>query len=168
MRFSTIFTVLAAGATAFAAAVPGIAMKRSVTDIQNAFNTFSSAADTIIPKLDDCMDDTCSKNIVTELVQAISACNSTIGGLTGGPATPALTSLVANVVTVSNGKFPGSHFTDASLQKIGVGLDGHKTKCGSKCPGLPDIYAQVDSPLSLCLQKVSGPVPDLLPPVTTQ
>jgi len=168
MRFSTIFTVLATGAMALAAAVPGIVEKRSVADIQNAFNTLSGAADTIIPKFDDCMDDTCSKEIVTELVGAIDTCTSTISGLTGGPATSDLGSLVANVVNVSNAKFPAPHFTHAPFQKISVALEEHETKCGTKCPTLIDIYAPINTSLPSCLQKAVSFVTDLLPLVTPQ
>jgi hypothetical protein len=166
MRFSTIFTVLAAGAMAFAGAVPEIVAKRSNADIQNAFTDLSHKCDTIIPKFDNCWDDECSDAIVVELVAAVDVCTAALGGLHGGLATPALATVVAEVVTVSVGRFPGFHLTDACLQKISVGLDGHKTKCGSKCPGLIDIYAKVDLSLSLCLKAVFELVFGLLVLVT--
>jgi len=101
MRFSTIFTVLAAGAMAFASAVPEIVAKRSTTDIQNAFYDLSGKCDTILPKLYDCKDDTCSTLVCAELVDAIDECTAVLGGLTGGFGTATLAFAVADVVTVS-------------------------------------------------------------------
>jgi len=139
MRFSTIFTVLTAGVMAFAGAVPEIVAKRSNTDITNAFTDLSHKCDTIIPKYDSCYDDTCSEEITLELVAAIDACTSILGGTYGGLGTPAVAAVVADAVV-----------------KITVGLDAHKTKCGDKCPGLIDIYAKVDLSLSVCLKAVFG------------
>ncbi|KAF9649480.1 hypothetical protein BDM02DRAFT_3113693 [Thelephora ganbajun] len=134
MRFSTIFTVLAVGAMAFAGAVPEIVAKRSITDITNAFNDLSNKCDTILSKFDNCWDDTCSDAIVVELVGAIDVCTTSLGGLTGGLGTPALATVVANVVI-----------------KIADSLDVHKTKCGSRCPNLLTTYGKVDVSLSACL-----------------
>ena len=106
MRFSVIFTVLAAGAMAFAGAVPDIVVKRSNTDIVNAFNDLSDKCDTIIPKFDDCHDDTCSALICAELVVAIDECTAVLGGLTGGLGTLAVAHAVVDVVTVSDGQVP--------------------------------------------------------------
>ena len=101
MRFSTIFTALTAGAVVFAGAVPGVVTKRSNTDITNAFSDLSDKCDTIIPKFDDCHDDTCSASICAELIVAIDECTTVLGGVTGGLGTLAVAHVVADVVTVS-------------------------------------------------------------------
>jgi len=154
MRFSTIFTVLTAGAMAFAGAVPEIIAKRSNADIQKAFTDLSKKCDTIIPKFDNCYDDKCSDTIAVELIVAIDACTSTLGGLTGGLGSSAVANVVAEVTTVSVGELLGLNLAYALFQKIAVGLDTHKKKCGSGCPGLGLIYAKVDLSLSLCLKAV--------------
>jgi len=133
MRFSTIFTVLAAGAMAFAGAVPEIVAKRSNVNIQNAFNALNSQCDTIIPQLKNCNDNDCTSGVIVQLVAAIDSCKTTLGSCTGGIATTAVASVVADVVT-----------------KITVGLNDHKNGC-SQCTDLVDIYAQVDVALSACL-----------------
>ena len=166
MRFSTIFTVLAAGAMAFAGSVPEIVAKRSNTDIKNAFNDLSDKCDTIIPKFDDCYDDTCTASICAELIVAIGECTTVLGGLTGGLGTLTVAHAVVDVVTVSAGQLPGFYSTNATFQKISVGLEDHKTQCGSGCPGLIDIYADVDVSLSVCLQAVFGLCLGLLALVT--
>ena len=94
---------------AFAGAVPEIVAKRSVTDVQKTFTDLGNKVDIIIPKFDDCYDDTCSDEIVVELVAVIDACTASLGGLSGGIATTALVTVVADVVTVSLGEFPGLH-----------------------------------------------------------
>ena len=103
MRFSTIFTVLAAGAMAFASAVPA---KRSASDIQSVFNNLSGNCDTILSKLDSCQDDSCTSEIVGELASAIDGCTTTLGGTSGGPADTAVSNAVADVVNVSFCGFP--------------------------------------------------------------
>jgi len=111
MRFSTIFTVLAAGAMAFAGAVPEIVAKRSITDVQNTVADLSHKIDTITPKFGNCFDSTCSNEIVLEIVAAVDACTASLGPLSGGTATTALVTVVADVVTVSLGEFPGASLT---------------------------------------------------------
>ena len=160
MHFSTIFTVLAAGAMAFAGAVPAsgpVAIaKRSNTDIKNAFNDLSDKCDAIFPKYSGCTDDTCSALLAAEIVVAVSECTTVLGGLTGGLGTLTVANAVVEAVTVSVGQLPEFHSTHTAFQKISVGLDTHKTQCGSGCPGLIDIYADVDLSLSVCLQAVFG------------
>ena len=60
-----------------------------------------------MPKFSNCLDDTCSDEIVVELVAAIDACTATLGGLSGGISTTALVTVVADVVTVRSGEFLG-------------------------------------------------------------
>jgi hypothetical protein len=151
MRFFTIFTVLAAGVMAFAGAVPEIVEKRSTTDVQNAFTTLNNQCDTILPKFGGCSDNDCTLSIVLELVAAINTCKNTLGGVTGGIATPGLASVVAGVVIVSGSELSGYRATHISSQKITNALKGHKDQCGSGCPNVNSIYAQVDVALSLCL-----------------
>ena len=101
MRFFTVFTVLAASAMAFAGAIPDIIAKRGVADVQNSMTALSNQCDTILPKFDDCHDDDCTTTIVLELDAAINSCKNTLGGLTGGLGSPALASVVVDLVTVS-------------------------------------------------------------------
>ena len=135
---------------AFAGAVPEIVAKRSNVDIQNAFNALNSQCDTIIPQLNNCHDNDCTSGVIVQLVAAIDDCKTTLGSCTGGIATTAVASVVADVVTVSYGVFLEPYPTHAPPQKITVGLNNHKNGC-SQCTDLVDIYAQVDVALSACL-----------------
>ena len=163
MRFSTIFTVLATGALAFAGSVPETAAKKNATDIQNPFTDLSHKCDTIIPKFDNCVDDHCSDEIVVELVTAINGSTNALDGLPGGPSTPDLATVVSDVVTVSVGKYLGLRSTHTPFQKITRALDAHKTGCGPKCPSLMNTYAKLDPPFSLCLKAAFNLAPGLPP-----
>jgi hypothetical protein len=147
MRFSTVLTILATGAMAFAGAIP----KRSPTDVQNAFNNLSNQCDTIIPKLDDCKDDDCTNQVVQQLVSAINDCKSTIGPLTCGTGDDGIANAIAGVVTVSSNKLLAPPSAYMQFQKIANGLENHKNSCGNGCPNVLTDYAQVDSALSGCL-----------------
>ena len=151
MRFFAIFTVVAAGVMALAGAIPEAAMKRDVATIQNAFSTLENKVDTIMPKFNGCNNDDCTTEVVVELVAVISDCTNVLGSVNGGIGTLALASVVAEVFTVSFGKSSGLHFTYMLLQKITVGLGNHKNQCGSGCPNILSIYAQIDVALSVCL-----------------
>ena len=100
MRFSTIFTVLAAGAMALAGAIPEIVEKRS-TGVLDAFNTLNNQCNTIIPQLGTCTTNGCTSGVIVQLVAAINVCTTALGGCTGGDSTPELVSIVIEVVTVS-------------------------------------------------------------------
>ena len=116
MRFSTIFTVIAAGALALAGAVPDMIEKRT-GDITSIFNTLNDQCNDILPQFGDCYDDDCTTSIVADLNVAIKACTSSLGGISGlillPP--PGLVSLVANIVVVSSSKFLELHFTHATV-----------------------------------------------------
>ena len=147
MRFSTVFTVIATGAMAFAAVIPDSVVKRSTTDIQNAFTNLGSQCDTIIPKFNDCSSDDCTNEVVSELVSAINNCKNNLGG-SGGAGDSNLANAVSGVVNVSGGKLLEPHSTHSQFQKIASGLEDHKNKCGSGCPNVLTAYGQVDSSLS--------------------
>ena len=149
MRFSTVLTVLAAGTMAFAGAIPKTS---DTTDVQNVFNNLSTQSDAILPKLDSCGDDDCTNKVVLQLADAINDCKNKIGPLPGGPGDNSTANLVAGMVTVSLGEaLPGPQSTHITFQKIETGLEDHKKKCGSGCPKILTTYAQLDSPLSGCL-----------------
>ena len=148
MRFSTIFTVIAAGAMAFASALPA---KRSNADVQAALTALGNQCDTIVPKFGNCQDDDCNKNVILQMTAAIDDCKNTIGGLTGGNPDSDLANAVASVVNVGGGKLLGPHFIHTPFQKCTADLDDHKTTCGSGCPNLPTLYGQIDDSLSACL-----------------
>ena len=99
MRFSTIFAVLAAGAMAFASAVPEIIEKRATAE--TALTDLSNQCDTILPKFGGCSDITCSTAVVVELCAAIDTCTGVLGGVGGGLPYPALVTLVFNIIDVS-------------------------------------------------------------------
>ena len=153
MRFSTIFTVIAAGAMAFASSVPELIAKRSTTDIQNAFSDLGDkCSNDILPKFDDCSDDTCTIEICAEIIAAIDDCKTTIGGFTGIGTIGLATVIVDDVLAVSGGKFLGPWYSaHMPFQTIAVGLQTHKDKCGGNCPGILTTYAEVDVSLSACL-----------------
>ncbi|KAF9780331.1 hypothetical protein BJ322DRAFT_333992 [Thelephora terrestris] len=136
MRFSTIFTVLAAGAMAIAGAVPEIVAKRSTNDIQSAFTTLSNKCDTILPKFTSCSDNDCTTTVVAELVVAIEACTAVVKGCDGGVPSAALVEVVVEVVV-----------------KIVAALSAHVDVCIG-CDGLIDIYASVNVALAACLAVV--------------
>ena len=106
MRFSTIFTVLAAGVVAFAGAVPEIVAKRSNGDITQAFNTLSQQCDTIFPEFATCGNDQCTKDITAKIVAAIDVCTGTINSHPGGLANLAVAKVIVDVMIVSVGEFP--------------------------------------------------------------
>jgi len=135
MRFSTIFTVLAAGAVAFASAVPEIVAKRSGVEVEAELIVLSGKCDNIIPKFDHCYDDDCTNEIVFELIAVIKDCNTKIGGFLGVIATPNIASIVVEIVT-----------------KITVALKNHKTHCDSGCPNILATYALIDISLSAWLR----------------
>jgi len=137
MRFSTIFTVLAAGVMAFAGAVPEIVAKRSNEDITGAFNTLRSQCNDIFPKFTNCDNDQCTKEITVEIVAAVNVCTATLNNHPGGIANLEVANLIVEVVA-----------------EIAAALDLHVNTCGSECPGAIDIFADVDLSLSLCLQVV--------------
>ena len=148
MRFSTIFSVLATSAMAFAGVVP----KRAATDVQNAFTSLSGNCDPIISKFDSCQDDQCSTELVNELATTIAPCDATIKPLSCDAANDGVAGAASDFATVSLGKVPGlTNFTHAPLQKIANGLESLKTKCGSNCPNLATALPKVDSALSSCL-----------------
>lgn len=105
MRFFTIFTVLTAGAMAFAGVVPEIVEKRSTKDVQNAFTDLGHKFDAIIPKFDNCWDSQCSDAIVVELASAIDGFTATIGGLPGGLGSIPLATTIKDIITVSLASF---------------------------------------------------------------
>jgi len=137
MRFSTIFTVLAAGVMAFAGAVPEIAAKRSTDDIIGAFHTLSGQCNDIFPKFANCKNDECTKVITAEIVAAVNVCTDTLNNHPGGLSNPEVANVIVGVVT-----------------DIALALDVHVNTCGSECPGAIEIFADVDLSLSLCLQVV--------------
>ena len=154
MRFSTIFTVLAAGAMAFAGAVPEIVAKRSNTDMKNAFDDLDNKCDTIIPKFSGCKDDTCSALVVAELVVAIKECTTVLGGLSGGLGTITVANAVVGVVTVSVGRLPGSTSLTLPCRKSLPVSTRTRPSVAASAPGLINIYADIDLSLSVCLQTV--------------
>ena len=105
MRFSTIFTVLAAGAMAFAGAIPEVVEKRATSDVVNAFNTLNNQCNTFIPQLGACTTNDCTSAVIVQLVAAINVCTTTLGSCTGGDSTTELVEVVIGVVTVSGGTF---------------------------------------------------------------
>jgi len=112
MRFSTIFTVLAAGVMAFAGAVPEIVAKRSNGDITDAFNTLDSHCDSILPEFGSCGNDQCTNDITVKLTAAIDACTGAINNHPGGLANLAVANVIVKVITVRVGKFRWLRLTD--------------------------------------------------------
>ena len=112
MRFSTIFTVLAAGVMAFAGAVPEIVAKRSNNDIIGAFNTLSNQCDTILPQYASCGNDQCTQAITAQLVAAINVCTSTLNSHPGGLANLAVANVVVDLIVVSVGEVAGFYPLD--------------------------------------------------------
>ena len=177
MRFSTILAVLAAGATAFAAVIPNTVTPNNVnpttdnsnnvdpnnnsdpktvtkgsnTDFQSSFTSLGSQCTPIIQKFDTCSDDSCTTEIVDELVAAINTCKSGAGGSSGNNADSGLANAISGVVNVSGSKLLGPRSTHTPFQQIASGLEDHKNKCGGGCPNILTAYGQVDSSLSDCL-----------------
>ena len=164
MRFSTVLTVLATGAMAFAGTIP----KRSDTDLQAVFNNLGTQCDTLLPKLDACSDDDCTNQVVLQMVDAVNDCKNKIGPLPGGTGDSDDANVVANIVTVSYDQVVGPESTHIPFQKIENGLESHKNKCGTGCPKILTTYAQLDSPLSDCLNacfKMYTGLSSLVPPL---
>jgi len=134
MRFSTIFTVLTAGAMAFASAVPGVVVKRGITQYEDAFTTLHKKCDDIFPQFADCHDDDCTNTIVLEIVAVIKECHDNIISFPEVFGDNNLAIIVANVVI-----------------DIADTLDNHKKDCGDRCPNIINTYAQVDIALKDCL-----------------
>ena len=120
MRFSVVFSVLACGAMALAAAVaPDVLVKRDNTQISSVLTGLNSQCDTILVKFgqfpfildvefvlyspllqDDCEDLVCTKEIVTEIVTVVKLAIKDVVGLVG-VFDSAIVKLIADIVTVS-------------------------------------------------------------------
>jgi len=136
MRFSTVFSVLACGAMAMAAAVsPAALVARSNNDIVKVIADLDVQVAVILPKFDSCHDSKCTEGLVLEVVAAVDVATAACVNLKG----------VADVDLAV--KIAGI-FID-----IAVKLDDHKSKCNGECGDL-SIYAKIDLCLSLLLAQL--------------
>ncbi|KAF9785146.1 hypothetical protein BJ322DRAFT_811805 [Thelephora terrestris] len=144
MRFSTVISVLACGAMAFAAALaPGVLVGRSSTGVSDAVSVLNHKCDSILPLFDTCNDAQCTDTIVLKLVAEVDVATAACVNLNEGISAP-LVQGVAGVVS-----------------KIILKLNSHKLSCGGKC-GDFSVYAKIDLCISLWLQQLGVCVSGIL------
>ena len=108
MRFSTIFIVFAASATAFAGAIIETPAKRSLVDVNAACTVvLNNTLQTTLPEIVNCFDDTCTSTLIDELTDAIDGCDTALTTLPDGSqsASDSVANTFASVITVSLGEF---------------------------------------------------------------
>ena len=155
MRFSTVFAVLTGSAMAFAGAVPQIAAKRSIADVQAACNFF---LDGIAPEFSSCgSNDTCVTTVVDQLVIAINNCTTALHTIPDGalPANETLADGIGNATAVSLGGLQGlTHFTHTLSQIIVEGFNELETGCNGQCSSLIALTQDLDFAISGLLTEV--------------
>jgi hypothetical protein len=122
MRFSTVFCVLAAGAVAFAAAVPNTADNQNgsnnngsgntndsgTTEAPAVFNNLKSEATTPLSDLSGCTTDDCSGQAITNLIAVLGNCGTVFAPVPNGNADSGDATAFIDFFTVSLCQFPRS------------------------------------------------------------